>query len=215
MSLQAFLGFCGHSLLWSEDDGMGYFPVADHEGVYTSAYFEKYRKMSDTGMGAALNGFRADLVDEHLHPIAQILDVGIGDGAFLRVLADRDRLDAKGYDINPTAIEYLNGRGQWGDLYLRKWACVTFWDSLEHIPNPFAAMEQVTHSALVSIPVFKDLKHVLRSKHFRKDEHFWYFTPSGFRQFATRTGFEVLHETHREAELGREDIMTFVLRRIL
>ena len=215
MSLKAVLGYCGHSLLWSEDDGMGYFPVADYTAPYDESYFAKYRKMSATDIGVALNRFRADLVDEHLHPVAQILDVGIGDGAFLRTLADRDRLEAKGFDINPAAVEYLKGRGQWGDLYGQKWACATFWDSLEHIPDPFAAMNWITHSALVSIPVFKDLKHVLRSKHFRKDEHFWYFTPSGFRQFATRTGFEVIRETHREAELGREDIRTFVLRRVL
>ena len=61
----------------------------------------------------------------------------------------------------------------------------------------------------VSIPVFKDMPHVLRSKHFRPDEHYWYFTGLGFVLYMLRHGFHLIAVDDFETRIGREDIMSF------
>ena len=65
----------------------------------------------------------------------------------------------------------------------------------------------------MSLPVFNDVDHVLRSKHFKPDEHFWYFTRDGLVAAMLMCGFKLVAESDVESELGREDIGTFAFRR--
>jgi len=67
--------------------------------------------------------------------------------------------------------------------------------------------------AFVSLPIFRDAHHARTSKHFRPDEHYWYWTRAGFIWFAERCGFSVIEHNTMESLAGREDIETFVLAR--
>lgn len=196
--------------LWLEQLGIGYLEctVAD---VYNQEYFEKYRAMRSSDIGCQLNQFRVELANDHANELP-VVDVGIGDGAFLEAL-ESTGTDVLGYDINPAAIRWLRERGSWADLYTKRWETVTFWDSLEHMRDPRPALYHVQNTAIISIPIFRNAEHALSSRHFRPDEHYWYFTEDGLEIFLARQGFTVTDVLDTETQLGREDIKTFVAKR--
>lgn len=224
--LSALVAHTTDDLIWSPRDQMGFYDVDAHlarEGiplVYAESYFQKYVEMDQTTFAEDLNRFRCittiQAMPDHVKPI-RVLDVGIGGGGFINALLKRQdiapaRLDVYGADINPIAINWLENRkmlGSFDEMY----DVVTFWDSLEHIRYPETALQCVGTVAIVSIPIFRDAEHALASKHYRKDEHFWYFTRQGFIKWAGRMGFIVQDVRITETLLGREDIETFVLRR--
>ncbi len=209
MSLPEMVETCaqGH-LTWFEELGYGFYPVENTP--YDQEYFDRYRGQADTKIGQALNKARCDLVRTWWQ--GPVLDVGIGDGAFLRVRG-REFFD-RGFDVNPAGVEYLERCGMFEDLYTGvPMPVATFWDSLEHIEDPRQALARVGYMAFVSLPIFDDVHHVLRSKHFRRDEHWHYFTRTGFIRFAGQCGFAVADQSSMESDIGREGIETFVLTR--
>lgn len=211
-------------LIWSPLDGIGFYDVDAHLArekipvVYGESYFQKYQEMDASEMAQELNRFRVNLALENIPDIKQpvrILDVGIGGGGFIKSLLKRQdvcpaRLQVEGVDINPFAINWLQQRQMEGSLD-EFYDVVTFWDSLEHFRDPAVPLEAAGRAAIVSLPIFRDADHALQSKHYRKTEHFWYFTREGFRRFAERQGFWVRDIRITESLLGREDIETFVL----
>lgn len=196
-------------LIWLEQLGIGYLE-ARPDGVYDQAYFDKYRRLRRAPMANALNDFRTNLV--LTHGVGTVIDVGIGDGAFLERLWERGGV-ASGFDVNPAAIRWLEERGVHGDLYGSTWDTATFWDSLEHIRDPRPALAAVRRVLIASLPLFCNVEHVLASRHYRPDEHFWYFTPRGLATFLGRAGFEVVDLLWTETELGRDSVGTVVARR--
>lgn len=196
---------CSRSLHWLPERGMGYYPV-QHQ-PYNQDYFDKYVGYAQTQTGRALTQARIDLVARHYD--GPLVDVGIGCGQFVE-----RRPFTQGYDVNPAGVEWLQQRGLFCHFYFSDCYAASFWDSLEHIPAPHLALDQVRQWAFVSIPIFDDAQHVLRSKHFRRDEHFWYFTEAGFLDWMADHGFECVESSRMECDLGREDIMSFALRRV-
>lgn len=199
-------------LAWFEELGFGYLE-AQPNGVYDQAYFDKYRQMRSSKIGSELNKFRVALTKDYLREGESIIDVGIGDGAFIEALQTAT-ITPYGFDVNPASISWLREKSRYASLYDRKFDVATFWDSLEHIRDPRYALEQVSRVAIISIPIFDDVKHVLRSKHYRPDEHYWYFTERGFIEFLSKEGFQVVRRSNMEIALGREDIGTFVAVRV-
>lgn len=191
-------------LKWCESAGMGFYPVT--ESPYDDAYFDKYVEMANTEMGVELTHARLAFVNKYA-PTAPIVDIGVGSGQFM------DAAGALGYDVNPTAVRMLIKKHAFLNPYSTFIKCATFWDSLEHIPDIDRILKHVTDYIFVSLPIFDDLDHVLRSKHFRPDEHCWYFTKSGFERFIAAHGFTVLEYSTIETEIGREGIGTFVCKR--
>lgn len=216
-----------HRLQWLEPIGLGFYDVdalLASEGlttadVYSDDYFAKYEAMADAPIGIELNEFRKSLVARHAPTSSDagpptLLDVGIGDGAFLRAVETLSWLRPYGCDINPAGIAYLIERGQLANFDApASFDVVTFWDSLEHIRDPRPALAAAAHVAIVSIPIFTDAADAVTSKHFRPDEHFWYFTRHAFSVFADQEGFDVVDILATETAIGREGIETFVLKR--
>lgn len=202
-------------LTWLPEAGVGYYEVRGE--AYDQAYFDRYASQADTAIGQRLMDARCDVVWRHW--THEVLDVGIGCGAFLNARAvwrvGCQRPLDMGYDVNPAGVAWLKARNLFGDLYNGRWDAVTFWDVLEHMRDPRPALAACRKFAFVSIPIFRDSAHVLASKHFRRDEHYWYFTREGFIAFARSQGFEVLEISLAETVIGREDVETFVLRRRL
>ena len=197
-------------LIFDETKGIGYMPFTSPP-IYDDAYFEKYVPMGESTFGVALNALRAGLVLRYVPRGNELLDVGIGDGAFIRARGAW----TLGYDVNPKAKRMLERRDAWCDpLGAGKsvWNA-TFWDSLEHMENPETLINMVKDHCFVSIPVFLDKDHILRSKHFRPNEHYWYFTRAGIIKWFWDLGFDCLEMNDMETKLGREDIGTFVFKR--
>ncbi len=192
-------------LIWDEERGVGYYPVKSP--VYGREYWEKYQGYAKTPMGDAITAARVLLVSRHLKPEELLVDVGIGDGSFIKA-----RPNTYGEDINPWAIQWMKDNGK---LINPNWGAenYSFWDSLEHFSHPEEAVAKVRNMCFVSIPTFRGREHVLKSKHYRKDEHYWYFTATGLVDWFNSMGLARIAANTWESHLGREDISTFVFKR--
>lgn len=185
--------------------GIGWYPVTAQP--YDDAYWEKYRRYDASPIGDALTACRLAIVRRYCGD-RPVVDVGIGGGRFVQ-----EHGNAQGFDVNPRAVEWLKARKKFFDPYKSEVDSLSFWDSLEHIHNPEGLLRRVQKFVFVSLPIFRDADHVLASKHFRPDEHCWYFTRSGFLIFMARFGFHPIEESTMEQDAGREDIMTFAFAR--
>lgn len=199
-----------NSLLWIPEKGIGHYPVDDFP--YDQDYFEKYKGYADTDMGRAITQARIDFVARHYDAVpvdSELLtDVGIGCGDFVS-----KRFCTLGFDVNPIAKKWLKERRLFRDIYTKTSEALTFWDSFEHIKDPAMAIQQARTWVFVSIPIFTDVNHILKSKHYRKDEHYWYFTGPGFVNWFDGQGFHLVECNEHETALGRENIMSFAFRR--
>lgn len=194
-------------LRWSTRAGVGYYP-AEPAGVYDAAYWAKYERYAATDMGRELTRFRVDLVARHHDGPA--LDVGIGCGQFIE-----DRPETMGYDVNPVGVRWLRERYAYHDPRTDgPMPAGTFWDSLEHIRHPGRFLRALGARWLfLSIPIFRGPWHALRSRHYRPDEHFWYFTRRGLVRWLGRMGYDLREISHAETELGRHGIESFAFER--
>lgn len=158
-------------------------------------------------MGRQLTAARWSMVLAHAPEADEYVDFGIGGGAFMR------EVDCcRGFDVNPEAVEYLSDCGR---LHNPEEDCevATFWDSLEHMPDPGAVIDKVRRWAFISLPIFADADSVTRSKHYKPGEHLWYFSQTGLVRWMHEKGFECREINRMESELGREGIASFAFRR--
>lgn len=198
-------------LIWIPEAGVGYFPVDAAPAEYGADYFARYQAMSGTPMANKLNAARVRMVRRHYD--GPVVDIGIGAGDFLNAMPDESKV--WGYDVNPVAVDWLKRRELYINPYeLESVAAITCWDSLEHIRDFPALINRVAEWVFVSLPTFYSANDVLNSKHYRRDEHFWYFSPSGLVNVMESLGFECREINCDETEIGREGITSFAFRRV-
>jgi hypothetical protein len=192
-------------LVWY-DIGVGWYPVSAGIKPYDRAYFERYQRQADSDIGRALMQARVEFVARHYDGF--LCDVGIGSGAFIAL-----RGNACGYDVCPAGIEWLRARNLLIDPYRIPMPAMSLWDVLEHIPEFWRLLRNIEQWLFVSLPIFADAKHALQSKHFRPDEHCWYWTRDGLVQMMCCLGFHLVEENDSETKLGREDIGSFAFKK--
>lgn len=194
-------------MFWDDVLGIGYYPVDPDEAPYDASYFKKYQGYTDTDLGRAINEYRLGVVRGFVDDLP-VLDVGIGCGQFVSARGGQ----TFGFDVNPEGLRWLFERGLYRSI-TEPIECMTFWDSLEHISHPRKIIANASRFVMMSIPIFSDAAHAQGSKHFRPDEHYWYFTNRGLRWFMQAAGFECIYQGDEESRMGREDIWTYVFRR--
>lgn len=197
------------TLKWNEELGIGFLnPPENVNDVYDENYWERYRKLRDTEIGKNLTQCRIDIANKFKVKPILTLDVGIGNGDFV------DKFGCYGYDVNPEAIKYLKSTRAYIDPYSEscKWQCITFWDVIEHIEDAEELLNK-TDMVILSTPIYNNLKHTLKSKHFRPEEHLWYFTIGGMINYMNNFGFDCKYYSTIESKLGRESIGSFVFKR--
>lgn len=173
---------------------------------YDEDYWEEYQRRDSTDIGKQLTDSRVSLVRKYTN-IAPV-DIGIGGGAFVK------SADCFGFDVNQKAIDWLKSENRYKDPYGQELVdAITCWDSLEHILEPEKLINKVKGYVFVSIPIYKDGAHVLKSKHFKPGEHVWYHSNNGLIDWMESLGFECLENNHMESELGREGIESYVFKR--
>lgn len=195
------------SLQWFVEFDIGFYPVPDITLVYDEAYFAKYVGYAKTARGRLLNRQRVSLVRRHWP--GAVVDVGIGCGSFIEAIGD----DSKGFDINPAAVRWLIKHNCFRDPYLHGVDAATFWDSIEHIADFPSLLARVRQFVFISVPIFEGSAHVLRSKHYRRDEHYWYFTEAGLTRLMARLGWALVESNDAETRAGREGIGSFAFHR--
>lgn len=174
---------------------------------YDEGYWKNYRALDKAPTGDELTKMRLDLVAQHWSN--WVVDIGIGGGRFVH-----EHGLARGYDVNPHAVAWLKERDLWCDPYAQPVDAITCWDSLEHIHDPGPLLGQVRRFVFVSLPIFSGPEHVLASKHFKREEHCWYFTRDGLARFMGRFGFVTISRNRMEQAAGREGIESFVFERL-
>lgn len=188
-------------------DGIGFFP-ANPDGVYNREYWDKYVGYARTPRGQNITSFRVALVRKWAGWQPQAVDVGIGCGQFVMAM------NCFGYDVNPVGVTWLKANHRWINPWVQPCNVLTFWDSLEHIRNPVKLLANARRWIFVSMPIFSGMDHVAASKHFRPDEHYWYFSEDGLIRFMRKRGFTCREVRWEETYLGRDDIGTFVFERV-
>ena len=185
--------------------GVGYYPVTAGVEPYDRAYFERFARQAATEIGAKLMTARVEFVARHYR--GMLCDVGIGSGAFVIQRGMREL--TMGWDVNPSGLKWLKRRRLILDPLSRPCPAISMWDVLEHIPNFVPLLNNVEQWLFLSLPIFRDAAHALGSKHFRPDEHCWYFTRNGLVWIMKQLGFELAEENDEETTIGREDIRSF------
>ena len=186
-----------------------YHPHIPASHIYDWGYWAEYQRRALTDIGYALNAARIKMVREYEIDSLDLIDIGIGSGAFV------ESYGCWGYDINPHACGWLAARNQYLDpKAARGKTSMTFWDSLEHIVDPKPLLDVVTDYVFVSTPIYANLNQkLLGSKHYKPNEHVWYFTHYGLQQFMKAHGFTMLEHNDVESKLGRESIGSYVFKR--
>lgn len=201
---------CPQKLHWFDRYGFGFYPVRGGRAPYDRAYFDKLAGYAETNLGRGLMRARVAMVARHYS--GTLVDYGSGCGAFIEERS-KWRANTLGWDVNPVSVEWLDRRGLLFDPNLQPVDALSMWDVLEHIADFRHLLANVNRWLFVSLPIFRDADHVLGSKHYRPDEHFWYFTRDGFVDVMRGFGFTLAEENKKEIELGREDISSFAFTR--
>lgn len=197
------LNYCiDHGIMYQRDMSMSV--------AYDKDYFERYVRYSKGEIATPLNEGRCAVTAKYCD---SLLDIGVGSGEFIMASG----LRVFGFDINPVGVRWLRQEGLYRDPYAEMPAVggLTFWDAIEHIPEPSKLLSLMRPGmyAFISIPIFSDLTRLKRSKHYKPNEHYYYYTVGGMVCFMVDNGFVLVEMSDQETRAGREDILTFVFRK--
>lgn len=205
---QYIAGFAGardRDLVLCHANGVAYQADMSRPIDYGAAYFGMYAGYAGTEIERRLNIARASLVNGYASDACEVLDIGVGSGAFIRY-----RAHTYGFDVNPVARDWLQDAGRWRPR-LEDFRAFSMWDVLEHVPRPADYFNRMAPRSLLflSMPIFDGLDEVRASKHYKPDEHFYYFTEQGLIDWLTLHGFRHLETNDDETRAGREAIKSF------
>lgn len=200
-------------LITDTKKGIAYQEKRDKTIVYDEKYWDKLKGYENKPIDNEITLFRCNLVEKYCK-YTNILDVGCGTGRFLKAYYDRVQCWMFGFDIMPETITWLRKNAMYVDpskAVPNDIKGICFWDSLEHLAEPGEVLDKIKQGyVFVSIPIFKDITKVRESKHYRPNEHFWYFTNEGLIYFFRSYGFKLLERLDGEIQAGRENIYTYV-----
>jgi SAM-dependent methyltransferase len=172
---------------------------------------------------------RAAVLDSRLAPGSRVLDVGCAAGYFLEVMKDGGH-DVWGLEISAPIAEEARRRlgeerihigGLEGAPYAPgQFDLVTFWDVVEHLPDPVDALRRARRllkpDGLLLIETQNVESHFARLmgrrwQHFKQAEHLWHFSPSTATRLVQAGGFAVEQLTSRRA--GKYVSLDFIVER--
>lgn len=151
--------------------------------VYDDAYIRPYNALHTEEMSKV----RWDFIDEilELDPGSKILDIGYGNGAFLKYVQklgmDVYGIDVHGQDYGIKEVTY--------DVDI-EYDLVCFFDSLEHLPSFSPLFQLNMKNMVVSIPFVPPffLGSPLSWKHYKPGEHLHYFSPNSLSYLVSLLG---------------------------
>lgn len=197
-----------NDLAFCREHGVAYQRDMTNLVAYDEPYYAKCVSYEDQEIALAINAGRIAMVNRRVGS-NRVVDIGIGSGEFIK-----KRPNTFGHDVNPVAIEWLKRNDLWAHR-LDEFSAHTFWDVIEHVPEPETYFRHVHLGGflLTSIPIFYAIGAVRLSKHYRPGEHLYYFTEDGFVQWMESHGFLLLEKDDFEIRAGRESIMSFAFKR--
>ena len=169
--------------------------------IYGRDYFLKYVELSKTTLSDQIHKCRCDLLKKHKYG-GTVLDYGCGPGTFAK--AAPPEFEVSGYDINPNCNEH-------GILVNPD--IVTFWDSIEHIPNFYEVIKTLSPKFIyLTTPNLKSVKSGIQEwKHYRPKEHLFYFDEDSLTMIFKHLGYNVLEINYNEGRLRNSENPTAIL----
>ena len=137
----------------------------------------------------------------------KIIDFGCGNGIFIE-LCNAIGMNAFGHDISNYKTNFR--KISYADILKYKpWDIITFFDSLEHIINPFDIISEINAKyILMSFPNCKYLESAewfMKWKHRRPGEHLWHFNEENIVYPLNRIGYHKMFSSSIE-DIVRNDI---------
>jgi 2-polyprenyl-3-methyl-5-hydroxy-6-metoxy-1,4-benzoquinol methylase len=137
----------------------------------------------------------------------RVLDVGCGDGLFLKMMRDLG-WSCVGVEPNRTAAAFASAhfdlRVHVGDIFAVReegaFDLVTFWDSLEHTPSPRRALQHAAELLrpggilALSVPNWDSAERRLFGAYWiaiDAPRHFYHFSPGVIRRLAAQCGLSI------------------------
>lgn len=205
--------------------------VYDHEYWHSAAPRERgYRDYAgDDALHLATFRRRLRALRRHLPARGNALDVGCASGCFLEVLA-QEGWEVHGVEPSSTVRELTRRRlgpervsaGSWEQLPDdgRRYDLISFWDVLEHLPDPVRALEQATERlapggrvCILTQNVASPWARLLGSRwqHYKHAEHLTHFSPATLERALGAAGLCTLAMGPRHA--GKLVRLDFVVER--
>lgn len=199
-------------------DGLGY-QIKAKPYTYDTKYVEdRYDTYGD--LNISMSNLRLGFVVGSLGFIPKsILDIGYGNGAFLKecvkIISNCYGYDISGYPIPEGCKFSENWKTKSVDV-------ITFFDSLEHFEDPYFIAGLNTQYIVISVPLCHSIHNddwFDNWKHRRPNEHRWFFNIDSMKNFAWRTGFEVIASSNiedviRKSPNSSPNILTVTLKRM-
>jgi len=147
-----------------------------------------------------------------------ILDVGYGDGSFLKVCKNIIP-KCYGYDIStypiPDGCEISNS------ITENFYEVITFFDSLEHFEDINFVKKLNCDFVCISVPCchYKSDEWFKNWKHRRPNEHLWHFNQNSLNNFMTNMGYLIvssnnIEDTIRKNNENELNILTCVFKKV-
>jgi len=185
--------------------------------IYDSGYFQRGNKYADARPDRDPNRRNDDAKIALLRREGagrRLLDVGCGMGGFLRAARDAD-FDVEGMEISAEAATFVSshcgisvhqGVNSLDSISGSTFDVVTFWDVIEHLPQPMEALS-TAHRLLrpggllaLSTGDASSVWARMLGKRWpllTPPQHLFFFTPHSLRALFQRCGFEPVHCCHR------------------
>jgi hypothetical protein len=181
----------------------------DLNEVYDNEYLQKYMKNANTELGRTIYRCRWELIQKYIKE-GSLLDYGCGPNAFND--QGSDVFDRYGYDINPYS--------GFNKIPFRRWDIVTFWDSLEHIPNFYETIKRFDAKWLfITCPNVESVQgSITQWRHYRPEEHLFYFDRHSLKIILQALGYKIKEISFEEGALRNPQdpkaIITVVAERV-
>lgn len=148
----------------------------------------------------------------------RILDVGFGNGDFLKV-AKNIIPDCHGFEVNSYNIP--DGCINVDNIYKHTYDVICFFDVLEHFEDIYEIRNLKTEYIYISVPEchnFSD-EWFLTWKHRRPDEHLWHFNLAALNNFMKEIGYENIQYSNIEDSIRKpvdnnSNILTAIYKKI-
>jgi len=160
---------------------------------YIKNSYDKYNELSKYMSYLRLGYLLGSIKDN----INTILDVGYGNGDFLKV-AKTKISNCYGFEVNDYPIP--EGCVHTNDIYNNEFDVVCFFDVLEHFEDIYEIKNLKTKYIYISVPechYFSD-EWFLNWKHRRPDEHLWHFNLKSLKSFMNEIGFDYVCHSNVE-----------------
>jgi hypothetical protein len=182
--------------------------IFQYPPIVTARYDAQYVGRYDAYPTEGISLLRLAFLEGYVRG-GRLLDVGYGNGAFIRV-AEAAGFAAFGYDVHGEDYGIAEI-----DIHAdaSEWDVVTFFDSLEHFADlqPVRALFERTRFVMVSVPQRPpDFPGDRAWRHYRPGEHLHYFSEASLQRLVARPLLAAsnVEDIIRRPAQGRPNILT-------